>query len=179
MKLKAQKEKALVQCPFLFNSKASSRIFMSTYSVLKNLETQTASINLCDNGLIRVMLKKNSEIDKEKAQENIKAYIELIDENLYSFLIFPEDDSIVYMEDARRDAKKNEVAFDKICVAVVIKNLAQKLLANFYLKFHQPGYPFKVFSSTETAEAWCISLYKIYQETNRKDKDPYFESNTI
>jgi hypothetical protein len=141
---------------------------MPQYSVIKKVETQTASISLCDDGLVRVMLKKDAEIDLPKSQENIAAYLELINDKQYAFLFYAEDDSVIYTEEARRNAKQNEAAFDKVCAGVVIKNLAQKIVANFYLKFHQPGYPFKVFTNIEEAERWCLAQYTKHQESEEK-----------
>lgn len=130
---------------------------MSSYNVIKKTETRTAVINLCDDDIMRVMLRKKSEIDLEKAQENIDAYINLIEDKKYAFLFYAEDDSVIYTEEARRNAKVNEASFAKLCVAVIVKNLAHRLVANFYYKFYKPGYPFKVFSDIQSAEVWCLT----------------------
>jgi len=129
---------------------------MSSFKVLKNSETQTAQINLCDDGIIRVMLKKNSEIDLAKAQENIQAYIDMIEGKKYAYIFYGENDSVVYTEEARKNAKIHETLFPKTCVAVLVKTLAHRMIANFYFKFHKPGYPFKVFDQMAQAEAWCL-----------------------
>lgn len=102
------------------------------------------------------MLKKKSEIGSEHVRENINAYISIIENRKYSYLFYAEDDSVVYTEEARRDAKTNENLFPKICIAVVVKNLAHKLVANFYFKFHKPNYPFRVFDKMKDAETWCF-----------------------
>lgn len=129
---------------------------MSSFKIFKQSETETAQISLCNDGIMRVMLKKGSEIDLPKSQENIKAYIEMIERKKYAFLIYPEDDTIVYTEEARKNAKINEKLFVKTCVAVIVKSLAHRIIANFYFNFHKPGYPFKVFDKMKDAEAWCL-----------------------
>lgn len=129
---------------------------MSSYIVIKKTETRTASINLCDDGIVRVMLKKKSEIDKKDTEENIKAYIEIIDNNKYAFLIYSEDGTVVYTDDARKKAKEQENTFNKTCMAVLVKTLGHKLIANFYLNFYKPNFPFKVFNNMNDAETWCI-----------------------
>ncbi len=138
---------------------------MSSYIVIKKTETQTASINLCDDGLVRVMLKKKSEIDVPQAQENINAYIQITDNKKYAFLIYAEDDSVVYTEEARRHAKLQEDTFLKSCMAIMVKTLAHKLVANFYLNFYKPNFPFKVFNKMNDAEAWCLEQ----NQKQRKD----------
>lgn len=107
---------------------------------------------------MRVILKKNSEIDLEKSRENIQAYIDMIEDKKFAFLICAEDGSVVYTEEARKSAKENEALFDKSCVAVIVKSLAHRLIANFYIKFYKPSYPFKVFEKIEAAEAWCLEI---------------------
>lgn len=130
---------------------------MSSYNIIKNRETRTAVINLCDDDILRVMLRSKSEIDLEKAQENIQAYIDLIEDRKYAFIFYAEDDSVIYTEEARKNAKVNEASFEKLCVAVIVKNLAHRLIANFYYKFYKPGYPFKVFTDMQSAEVWCLT----------------------
>lgn len=107
------------------------------------------------------MLKKRSELGSEQVRENINAYIELIEGKKYAYLFYAEDDSVIYTEEARRDAKTNENLFPKVCIAVMVKTLAHKLVANFYFKFHKPNYPFKVFDKTQDAEAWCYEQTEI------------------
>lgn len=149
---------------------------MAPFKVLKKSETQTAEISLCDDGIIRVMLKKGSEIDLAKTRENIQAYIELIQGKKYAYIFYGEDDSVVYTEEARKNAKEHEHMFPKTCVAVMVKSLAHRMIANFYLNFHKPGYPFKVFDKMKSAEEWCLE--EIAKE-NRPDRDRAVSANAV
>ena len=133
---------------------------MSRYIVIKKTETNTASINLCDDGIMRIMLKKKSEINKNDVEENIKAYIEVSGDKKYAFLIYSEDGTVVYTDEARKKAKELEATFEKICMAVLVKTLGHKLVANFYLNFYKPNFPFRVFNKMEEAEDWCIQQNK-------------------
>lgn len=49
-------------------------------------------------------------------------------------------------------------------MAVLVNTLGHKLIANFYLNFYKPDFPFKVFNKINDAEAWCF-------EQNQK-RDP-------
>ena len=129
---------------------------MSNRMILKTIETLTMKASLSSDDIVRVMLKKNSEIDSDATLKNIKAYIELTNNNKYAFIIFAEDSSVVYTEDARKNAKINEQLFEKVCIAVIVKTLAHRLITNFYFKFYKPGYPFKVFTNVNEAEDWCL-----------------------
>ena len=46
----------------------------------------------------------------------------------------------------------------KLAEAFVIRNLSQRILANFYLRIFRPGCPTEVFSTEEDAEKW-IRMY--------------------
>lgn len=133
---------------------------MSAYIVIKNLETNTASVNLCNDGIIRVMLKRKSEITRSDTEENIKAYREISGGKKCAFLIYCEDGTVVYTDEARKRAKELESTFDKTCMAVLVKTLGHKLVANFYLNVYKPNFPYRVFNKMEEAEAWCIEQNK-------------------
>ncbi len=45
-----------------------------------------------------------------------------------------------------------------IADAFVIKNFAQKILTNFYLRFNKPQKPSKVFNNTGDAINWLLSI---------------------
>lgn len=129
---------------------------MSCFSVIKKIETETAQVSLCSDGIIRVMLKKKAEITSPNTEENIKAYIEISEGKKYAFLVYSEDGTVVYTDDARKKAKELEHTFEKTCMAVLVKTLGHKLIANFYLNFYKPEFPFKVFNKLDEAEAWCL-----------------------
>lgn len=128
---------------------------MAVFKVTKVSETTTTLISLCDDGIVRVMLKKNAEVGFQQAKENIQAYSDIAGGNRYAFIFYCENDNVVYSEEARTYAKNNEALFPKVCMAVLVKTLAHKLVANFYFKFHKPTYPYKVFDKLADAEAWC------------------------
>ena len=48
------------------------------------------------------------------------------------------------------------------CDAIVIRNLAQKIMADFYIKINKPKMPTKIFYSTDKAIAW---VKEIQEET--------------
>ncbi len=127
----------------------------TNFIILKTRETQTMIASLCDDNIVRVMLKKKSEITSTHTEENIRAYIEISGGKKYAFLIHSEDGTVVYTDEARKKAKELESMFEKTCMAVLVKTLAHKLVANFYLNFYKPGFPFKVFNKMDEAEAWC------------------------
>lgn len=134
------------------------------YKIIEQCETTSCLIQLCDDGIVRVMGKSNQVLDEEQMKKNIEVYNTLIKGELYSFLYYPEDDSFVFGSDAISYAKNNQNSFPKLGIAVVVYNLAHKIVANFYLKFSPQTSPFKIFNSMNGAETWCRELVKKYNK---------------
>lgn len=130
------------------------------YKVIEQSETISCLIQLCDDGIVRVMGKSNQTLDEEQMIKNIEIYNKLIKGQLYAFLYHPEDDTFVFGSDAIKYAKNNQNSFPKLGIAVVVNSLAHKLVANFYLKISPQKSPFKIFNTMSGAEAWCYELIK-------------------
>jgi hypothetical protein len=123
--------------------------------LIKKSETDFAVVSLEEDRIIRVMFKKKSEITEESFRKLFDVFQSMIEGVPYAYLYYAEDGSVTVTDDGRRFAKDEEFSFPKICNAVIVTNLAHKLIANFYLKFNKPNYPFKVFSKKEDALKWC------------------------
>jgi hypothetical protein len=73
--------------------------------------------------------------------------------NIYEFSSFSEMDPEV-REWCATTSGNNYTYVD----AIVISNFAQKLIADFYLKFNKPPMPTKIFKSKEKALDWILEL---------------------
>lgn len=58
-----------------------------------------------------------------------------------------------------REYFSDEAGDDLTALAVIVSNPVTRMMGNFFLKFHQPKYPFKFFSDTSSAKQW-ITDYK-------------------
>lgn len=84
------------------------------------------------------------------------------------FSYVTENNTVVYSTDGLKYAKENaHKAFPKICTAVVVKSLPQRLLANFYTRLLNRGVPHKTFNHYNEAEEWCLIQYKEFQSNKR------------
>lgn len=145
---------------------------MNTYNILKQKETKTALITLGDDAIVRVSFKDMVQVTPLEVEENFKAYNDIVGGFSYPFIISAKGGSADYTTEGLAYAKTHELDWPKTCVALYIKNLAQRLLANFYLKFNKPSHAHKVFDNMADAETWCIE-----QSARSKGKD--FESMPI
>lgn len=73
--------------------------------------------------------------------------------NIYQFESFAEMDPEV--RDWAAESSGNHYTFVD---AIVISNFAQKIIANFYIKFNKPKMPTKIFTSTDKAYEWILSV---------------------
>lgn len=73
--------------------------------------------------------------------------------NIYEFASFAEMDPEV-REWCANTSGNNYTFVD----AIVISNFAQKLVADFYLKFNKPPMPTKIFKSREKALEWILGM---------------------
>jgi hypothetical protein len=137
---------------------------MSCFNVTKKRETDAAQISVCSDGIIRVMFKKRTEVNQHHFKQLFDVYNELVEGERFPFLYYAEDSSVIVSEDGRAYAKNEEYSFPKVCNAVIVSNLAHKLIANFYFKFNKPSYPFRVFSKMQDAEKWCLEEFSKIQK---------------
>lgn len=73
--------------------------------------------------------------------------------NIYEFSSFSEMDPEI-REWSASTSGNNYTYVD----AIVISNFAQKLIADFYLKFNKPQMPTRIFKSKEKALDWILEL---------------------
>lgn len=129
---------------------------MNSYTIIEQKETKTAVIVLGTDGIVRVSFKDDVEVTPAEVEENFKAYNDVIKGKKYPFIIRAKSGSADYTPEGLAYAKAHENDWPKLCVALLVKNLPQRLLANFYLKINQPTHLHKVFNNEAEAEQWCL-----------------------
>lgn len=134
---------------------------MSSYIVIKKEETSAAYISICSDGIIRVLFKKNKEIDPDALRELFEKFNKMVNGLKYPFIYFAEDGSVVFTTEGNTYSKENQHVFPKTCSAFVTKSLAQRLIANFYLKINKPANPSKLFKTQAEAENWCLEQLEL------------------
>lgn len=132
---------------------------MNTYKIVKQKETKTAIVALGDDEIVRVSFKEKVEVTPIEVKENFAAYNDVVLGGSYPFIVSSKSGSADYTSEGLAYAKAHEHDWPKLCVALCVKNLPQRMLANFYLKFNKPSHLHKVFDDMSEAETWC--LYQI------------------
>lgn len=129
---------------------------MFSYIIIKKEETNASYISMCSDGIIRVLFKRNQEIDPIVLKELFDKFNEMTDGVSYPYIYSAEDGSVTFTTEGNVYSKQHQHLFPKICSAFVTKSLAQRLIANFYLKINKPENPSKLFKTLEEAEIWCF-----------------------
>ncbi|HRE73066.1 MAG TPA: hypothetical protein PK637_15615 [Flavobacteriales bacterium] len=114
--------------------------------------TDTAKIWVEDN-IIHMVYLRDSEITVEEKKNHHRKFKEVTSEKKMPLLLMFEE-RVTITKEAREFSKKIEDKQPFTACAVLVNNLAYKILANFYAKFYRPAKPFKVFSDVTKAKDW-------------------------
>lgn len=86
----------------------------------------------------------------------LDVYIELCGNKFHPF-IFEADEYVTVTKEARDNALSLEEKSPVGLSAVIVKSLAHKLIADFYMKFNKPRRPYKVFKDFNEGINWLKS----------------------
>lgn len=129
----------------------------TSHLIIKEIDLIDVNLKLMSNEIVYVYLKDNCEINVKWQEKMLKVYEEITEGKLMHF-VFTAGDGVSITKEARDNATKIEAQSLIGASAVVVDNLAYKLIANFYLKFNKPKRPYKVFSNKADAVLWLKSI---------------------
>jgi hypothetical protein len=121
--------------------------------IIKKVELENAVVAMRDDGIVHVYFKTNAVLDVKLQMALVDVYIQLIGDGFAPF-IFEAGEFVTVTKEARDNAIIMEENTPVFGSAVVVKNLAQKLIADFYYKVNRPKRPYKVVSTFEKGIQW-------------------------
>jgi hypothetical protein len=124
----------------------------------KKIESDRIIVTLRDDGIVHVHIKEKVVIDLDCQKEMQETYWKVAEKKRP--FIFTAGEFISLTKDARKNAKTIEDEVPVSCTALIVKNLAQKILAEFYYKFDKPKNPLKVFSEFDKGIEWLKTISK-------------------
>lgn len=104
-----------------------------------------------------VTFKDNCVLDIDLQIKLIESYNQITNGKLTRF-IFLANENVTITKEARDNAILIEDISPLGASAIIVTNLAYKLIANFYLKFNKPKRPYKVFDNEQAAIEWLNSI---------------------
>ncbi len=123
--------------------------------ITKSIDDRDFIIGLRDDGLLHIYYKSNCTIDVE-VQEKVKEAAFLLTKKITRPCLFEAGDYVSLTKEARANAIKKEGDFPASASAVLVQNLAYKMIADFYYKINKPKQAFKVFQNIDDAINWLI-----------------------
>ena len=134
----------------------SQKHIISKLSVIDEIDIGPMIYRLYEHRIFHAIVKKGEKVTIEMTK---KGY-DFLDKhgggrfyNVYEFKSFAEMDPELRTWAA--DTSGNNYTHAD---ALVISNLAQKIIANFYVKINKPKMPTKIFTSVEQAFEWIMEI---------------------
>ncbi len=126
---------------------------------LKTAQTKTTRLELKKNNLVYVYTNENCVIEMDEIKTIHNALFEMVKAEPCYLIVFPAAGSTSTGE-ARQYAAKSKSEKNIIAEAVVVNNLALRILASFYANINQPKHTVKLFSSSHSANEWITLQMK-------------------
>lgn len=121
--------------------------------------SETATIELIEQNLVRLEYYDNAEVNLEAAQLDYKLYLKLVQDRRVKHLVIGGAETQLSPDAMKFIKHKNEQRKDKIIAeAIVTGSLAQRLLGNFYFRILRPNYNVRMFTDQARALSWLSTI---------------------
>ncbi len=129
---------------------------------MKVVNTKTLKLSF-QNHLLTCEILKDVEIEAVHTEENYLATLEITGGEKFLCLVIPSPFSTVSTE-AQKASMTPEKYENVVAQAIIIHSLAQRIVANFMIKFFKYPCPCRLFDGKEEAVKW---LYGEWEKENR------------
>lgn len=124
---------------------------------IKELDFPDVNLQLKSNDVVYVLFKNNCTLDIDLQIRLLDYYRDITGGKLMRF-IFLAADNVSVTKEARDNAILIEDQSMVGASALIVTNLAYKIIANFYMKVNKPKRPLKAFGKEEDAIEWLKKL---------------------
>lgn len=122
-------------------------------------ESDRWKISTLDNTIVRVEIKRHTEVSMDDMDRNFKLYQSFLNGRKLPFLVIFGEFSMANRE-VQKEFAKSQRGKIKTCEAYVINSLPHRIMGNFYIKFAKPAHPAKIFGNEEEATEWLLKKHK-------------------
>ena len=125
----------------------------------KHIELEKVHLYLIEEGFTLLVAKDKVDIELNDAIEIDDISYDLVEGKPFVTLVDVRNVRSNMSHDAREHFATNKKITDiRKAQSIVVNNLHTKILANFYMKFHKPVNPVKIFSDYNKAEKWVRKI---------------------
>ena len=132
-------------------------LIFKVLKLIKEINLEYVKVQLFEPELVRIEVTQNITIGKAEAIQITDQIGVLTNGKKYPVLMTGHEFAQVDKEGREYSASEAGLRFT-IADAIIVKNLAQKILAGFYLRINKPRKPTRVFKNENEAIEW------LYQE---------------
>ena len=130
----------------------------ASYRIIERVELPHTKVELRDDGIIQFFYGNHTDYTMKESME-LEAVVEKMTKGVvHKSLRIAGNFSNIDMEVMRYLSRGRGTLFT-LADSFVIHSLAQKILANFYLRINKPVLPTRFFNKIDEAEAWLKSLH--------------------
>lgn len=112
-----------------------------------------------ENNIIYVHVNNDAEIDVEQILQ-IRETNEKLANGVNYVVLFEIAEFAFISKEAREYGGENELGELRKAMAIVVKSMAHRLLANFFINVNKPPTPTKVFNDKKKALEWLQQFVK-------------------
>jgi hypothetical protein len=123
------------------------------------VETSISILSLNEEGIGFMHFKDNSTMDIPEQLEHLNGIIKLTNNHPTPFVI-TAGNQVIFTKEAKENAVSLESQSPLNASAIVVSNLAYRLLADFFIRMQKPKMPYKTFTDIEKATEWCKQFLK-------------------
>jgi len=125
----------------------------------EHIELSKAHLYLIDEGYTLLVFKDKVNFELEDAIEVDELTYEMVKGKPFVTLVDARNIRSNISHEARDFFAKNEkISKIRKGQSIIVNSLHTKLLANFYMKFHKPENPVKIFNDYDKADKWIQKL---------------------
>ncbi len=124
--------------------------------ISKNIALEFAKIKLLENNIVKIEIFDKRSIGEAESRE-INNSIGILTQGKQARIMMVPLPNTTFDTEAREFSASDEGMQFTIADAMVVTNLAQKILVSFYLKIHKPKKPSWAFNTEEDAIKWLLT----------------------
>lgn len=132
-------------------------VTIEVLSTVKQLDFPEVNIQLKSNGIVYVLFKDNCTLDIDLQMRLLDYYVDITEGKRMRF-VFLAGDNVSITKEARDNAVLIEEKSMVGASAIIVTNLAYKIIANFYMKVNKPKRPLKAFANESDALEWLSNI---------------------
>lgn len=127
--------------------------------LLTRVEINEAIVGMRKDGIIHVYYKPHTIVTKALQLKMLEIFFDLAEGEDCPF-IWEAGKGVWVTKEGRLHAQEMEKNTPCEAVVIVVKNLAQKFIADFYYKYYKPGMVYKITWNFDKGIEWLLRLHK-------------------